>query len=279
MFCVGASGPLGVSQSFDNARFVTYARYKGHCKLSGGAVMLAKTFSFWRRIVGPPSEVSMAQTGAVHDNRRLWVRYATELHGNIQLADNEGSEKVLAKVRDLSLGGANLQVDRPMKPGQMLTVELPVDTGEVRTVLACIVRAAPEEDGKWELGCVFARELNQDDLGSFGAHKVPAADDDQRTWVRFSSSMSANYRKVGEPVDASHRAEVLNISATGIGLAVPPSLEAGALINIDLHDRTGRTVRTILACVVHTTQRNGGDCAVGCNFIRELSEEELQSLL
>ena len=72
---------------------------------------------------------------------------------------------------------------------------------------------------------------------------------------------------------------MLNISANGIGLSVHPSLHAGALVNVELLDRTGRMVRTILACVVHTTERSGGDYAIGCNFIRELREEELQSLL
>jgi hypothetical protein len=38
-------------------------------------------------------------------------------------------------------------------------------------------------------------------------------------------------------------------------------------------------VRSILACIVHTTVRAGGELAAGCNFIRELGEEELNALL
>jgi hypothetical protein len=161
----------------------------------------------------------------------------------------------------------------------MLSLELPTDKDEIHTVLACVVRVLPQNDGKWSLGCVFSRELNNEDLGSFGAHKVQASDDDKRVWVRFSCELQASYRKVGDPTGQSHAAQVLNVSANGIGLSVQPTLEAGSLVNVDLLDRSGRMLRTILACVVHTTLRAGGDYAVGCNFIRELSEEELQALL
>ena len=58
-----------------------------------------------------------------------------------------------------------------------------------------------------------------------------------------------------------------------------PALEAGALVNVDLLDKTGRIVRTMLACVVHTSKRADGAYAVVCNFIRELSEQDLQALL
>lgn len=238
--------------------------------------MFEKTFSFWHRLVGT---TAAATTAEMHDDRRLWVRYAADLEGKVQLAEKQGSAKILAKVRDLSLGGANLLVDQPLQPGQMLSVELPADQGNVCTVLACVVRATPQAEGHWSLGCVFSRELNNDDLGSFGAQKVQADGDDNRVWVRFSCELKASYRKVGDVADQAQPAEVLNISANGIGLAVQPTLQAGSLVNVDLFDKNGRMMRTMLACVVHTTQRASGDYAVGCNFIRELSEEELQSLL
>ena len=238
--------------------------------------MFEKTFSFWRRLVG---KAPAAPATAMHDDRRLWVRYAADLEGKVQLAEKQGSAKILAKVRDLSLGGANLLVDQPMQPGQILSVELPGNKEDVRTVLACVVRATPQAEGHWSLGCVFSRELNNDDLGGFGAQNVKAASDDKRIWVRFSCELKASYRKVGDVGDQSQPAEVLNISANGIGLAVQPTLQAGSLVNVDLLDKNGRMMRTMLACVVHTTQRAGGDYAVGCNFIRELSEDELQSLL
>lgn len=237
--------------------------------------MFEKTFSFWRRLIGKEPAQATATT-ETQDDRRLWVRYEADLQGTVQ-ADQ--TARFLAKVRDLSLGGANLIVTRPVELGQMLTVDLPVSDKETFTILACVVRSHPQSNGHWSLGCVFARELTEDDLDRFGARKVQASADDQRNWVRFACALTAHYRKVGDASNQSHAAQILNISPNGIGLAVNPSLAAGTLLNVDLLDKTGRTVRTILACVVHATLRQGGDYAVGCNFIRELSEEELHSML
>jgi c-di-GMP-binding flagellar brake protein YcgR len=240
--------------------------------------MFENTFSFWRRLLG--TTAAPLPAAEAQDDRRLWVRHALDLSGSLRLDEKHASEKVLAKVRDLSLGGANLLVDRPVKPGEMVTLELAADDAEIRTVLACVVRSASQGEGQWSLGCVFARELSDEDLGRFGAKKLPAAEnDDKRTWIRFSCELHAAYRRVGDPTNQSHPAQVLNISANGIGLSVAQPLIGGSLLNVDLLDQAGQLARTILACVVHTTHRAGGDYAVGCNFIRELSEEELQSLL
>jgi hypothetical protein len=236
--------------------------------------MLEKTFSFWRRLVGRESAPAPA---AVQD-RRLWVRYTADLRGSVQLADGP-SEKILAGVRDLSLGGANLEIERPLTLGQMLTLELTGANDVVLTVLACVVRVSRSTTGACSIGCVFSRELSNDDLARFGAQKTGSVDDDKRTWVRYDCGLQANYRKVGDPGGPAHSARVLNISANGIGLSVSPALGAGVLLNLDLLDRHGRMVGSILACVVHTTQRSGGDYAIGCNFIRELREDELQCLL
>lgn len=240
--------------------------------------MFQSTFSLWRRMVGKnDTSTESSQTTVTHDDRRLWMRYATDVVGNIQLPDRR--DKMLAQVRDISQGGASLLVHREIPVGEMVTIELPSDSGEMHTVLACVVRVQPESNGQWSLGCVFSCELTSEELGTFDARKMPADADDSRTWVRFPINVKASCRKVGDVSDVSCEAQVLNISASGIGLAVHPELPAGSLLNIDLLDKNNRMVRTILACVVHTTQRSGGDHAIGCNFIRELTEEELQSLL
>src|SRR5262249_8344078 len=119
--------------------------------------MFGPTFSFWRRLVSktPPSNMDTSA------ERRVWVRYPADVLANVQPAQNaELENRVCARVRDISLGGANLLVDRPFEAGQMLTLELPErDAHDKQTVLACVVRAVPESDGQWALGCVFSREL------------------------------------------------------------------------------------------------------------------------
>jgi hypothetical protein len=236
--------------------------------------MLKSAVSFWRRLVhkapveGAPSPPQ--------EDRRTSVRYTAELQGNVQLANVQGSAKLLAQVRNLSRGGANLFVYKPIEAGQMVCVELPANPGEVRTVLACVVHAKARNDGMWSLGCVFSQALSDDDLAGFGANEP--AKNEPRMRTRFSCDLTASYRKAGDAEGESHPAELLNISAQGIGLVVQPT-PAGSLINIDLHDVAGKLVRTMLACVVHTTQRASGDCVVGCTFVRELTEFVLQVLL
>jgi c-di-GMP-binding flagellar brake protein YcgR len=232
------------------------------------------SFTFWRRLMGQPAPAPQADC-AVDDDRRFWARYPTDLRGNLQLAEER--PKVLVNVRDLSLGGANLVVDNPIPVGQMLTLELPTDA-EAQTVLACVVRATPE-DGKWSLGCVFSRELSVVDLDRLGAQKARAGANDQRVWMRFECAVRAQIRSFSDPVDAPHAVQVLDISASGIGLLVPTPLQAGSLLTVDLLDQAGRKVCSILACIVHTKQRSDGSHAIGCNFIRELSEEELAALV
>jgi hypothetical protein len=72
---------------------------------------------------------------------------------------------------------------------------------------------------------------------------------------------------------------VLNLSASGVGLLVDRFVDAGTLLNIDLTGRDGHTTRTILACVVHVSQQAPQEWALGCNFIRELTDEDLQALI
>jgi hypothetical protein len=235
--------------------------------------MIEKVFTFWRSLVGKKA----APSPLAHDDRRLWVRYAADLQGSLHVGDASHA-KLLANVRDLSVGGANLIVDRPLTLGQMVTLELPA-RDEMRTVLACVVRVHRDPSGGWLVGCVFSRELSTDDLDRIGAQKTPAGADDNRRWVRYPCRFQTSFQKVSDKSGPAHPAEVLNISANGIGLAIQPSLQAGTLLNVNLSDQNGKPIRTLLACVVHTTARAGGDHAVGCNFIRELSDDELRSLL
>src|SRR5437016_5982510 len=229
--------------------------------------MFQRTFSFWRRLIGHnPKPVHEAGT-AVEDERRLWLRYATDLQGQVQLPEGAPQEKILANVRDLSQGGANLIVGNAIPLGQMLTLDLPAGEGQVYSVLACVVRSAPEANGTWSLGCVFSRELTSDDLDRFGAQKRQADESDQRVWVRYECAVKASYRAFGDAADEATPVQVLNISATGIGLLVSKAFDTGALINVDLLDKTGRKVTAILACIVHTTEHPGGKHALGCNFI------------
>jgi hypothetical protein len=53
----------------------------------------------------------------------------------------------------------------------------------------------------------------------------------------------------------------------------------GELVNLDLRDGQGQPVLTTLACVVRVTVQSDSDTLVGCNFISEIGENQLQALV
>jgi hypothetical protein len=72
-------------------------------------------------------------------------------------------------------------------------------------------------------------------------------------------------------------AQVRDISAGGISLEVSEGLGVGDLLSVDLF-REDEFLLTTLASIVRTEVGPGGVRLVGCNFIRELSEELLERL-
>ncbi len=242
--------------------------------------MFERTFSFWRRLIGTSQGDADRGGTAVQEDRRLWVRYQSDLEARVQLTQQDQAERVSAQVRDISIGGANLITEHAFQPGQILSLELPAAVGDdLQVVLACVVRVVPLRDGTWSLGCVFARELSAEDLENVGAEKAKPTPGDQRTWLRYDCITTATYQRVGEENGEAHGAQVLNISASGVGLLLDEPAEPGSLINVSLKGKHGQPVRSILACIVHTTVRAGGQVAAGCNFIRELGEDELSTLI
>jgi c-di-GMP-binding flagellar brake protein YcgR len=235
--------------------------------------MFTQTLSFCRRLLGKDPAASVANTS--HDDRRLWVRYHADLETQIQL---EPSDRLTGQIRDISVGGANLLTDRSFRPGQMLSVELPGDGAAVQLVLACVVRCTGLASGQWSIGCAFARELTTSDLERFGT-TMAASPEDQRANVRHPSTLKATYQRVAEQDETEYTADVLNVSASGVGLLLREQLDPGSLISVQLRRPQGEVLRSILACVVHCTERANRDRVVGCNFIRELAEDELQALL
>src|SRR5262245_23826147 len=242
-----------------------------------GAIMFERTFSFWRRLVGRPTKPEDSPQG-LEDERRVWVRYPTYLETTYQPPGSESS-RLSARVRDVSRGGINLVVNREFQTGELLTIELPRANHAKHTVLACIVRVDHVKGDAWALGCVYSRELSDEELQGFGARRERHDVADQRVWMRFSCNVRATYQQVSTFGAPTAEARVLNISATGVGLLVDELVEAGTLLSMDLKPESGSEPRTILACVVHVSAQANGQFALGCNFIRELSEEDLQILV
>ena len=243
--------------------------------------ILARTLSFWRQVLGRTTESLAAdQPTQAGEERRVWVRYpasAETVCEPVAAGDRKG---LLARVQNISRGGINLLLDRGLQTGSLLCVELPGPSAHASyTVLAYVIHARSRPGGQWALGCAFARELSDLDLEAFGAQRVRSNVPDQRHWVRFPCSLKALYHPVTTGQVKKWPAKVVDISANGIGLMVAQPVDAGALLSVELEGATPQAARVMLACVARVNRESGEERLLGCNFIRELTESELQAFL
>lgn len=240
--------------------------------------MLTGTVSLLRRLVGFEPGPALDATPGESD-RRASERFLTNLEITCRPANAGPEVRLTGRIRNISLGGVRLVVDHRFDPGDLLTIELPrTDGRSTQSVLACVVHVSPMPGGHWSLGCNFSCELTDDDLAAFGARRQrTAAQDDQRAWQRFACDLRATCQTVVERERDPWPVQVLNISANGIGLLSNVSIPTGGLLSVEMQGRQSKAPLTVLACVVHVTPR-GSDWALGCNFIRELKQQELEAL-
>jgi hypothetical protein len=239
--------------------------------------MFERAVSMFRRMMAGPD----GEAPALAEEQRVRVRYPCTVRTTLHPVNGAEPVRLSGRVRNISRGGINLMVAREFEPGDMLGVDLPApDSDATYTVLACVVHATSLPGGEWAVGCTFAQELSDGDLRAFGGRRRKSpAPEDQRTWVRFPCRVKATCQLVGGAPEAPWPVEVVDISPSGIGLRVERDLEPGALLSLDLQDPSGEVRTSILACVVHIAEPAGGRRALGCNFIRELSDAELQAVL
>lgn len=214
--------------------------------------------------------------------RRVWVRRSCDFDAYLQpVALDLGGlgDRQAARVRNISRGGMNIVVSQPLESGSHISVELPGDEGQRPfTVLACVVHAVPQSGGGWALGCSFAQELTDDDLRPFGARRLRPAPTDQRAWERFPVRTEATYAPLRAPHMDPRDAVVADLSANGVGLLVETEFDVGTLLNLHLRRTGAASDLEILACVVRVSPQEDGKWLLGCNFISELSDEQIATL-
>lgn len=233
--------------------------------------MLEHTQSVVHRLAGIALE-------SADGERRAWGRFATDRETTIRATAN-GAAPVTARIEDVSGGGVRLTVADRFEPGDMIQVDLPLNGEHATAVLACVVHAKPEPAGGWSLGCSFATEIGDRDLESLGAERVRPPDTDQRAWERHSVRGFAVITPARTLGATSQTAAIHNISPTGVALWLTHPAEPGALFHLQLRSEAGVAVLTILGCVVYLSEYGEGRWLAGCNFIRELDDQELRNLL
>lgn len=242
-------------------------------------MLITATVTFWRWLTGQSLPLMPSSAAASVEERRVWLRYATAVNARCGEVRSEPDGGAAAQICDISRGGIQMIAPRRFEPGAHLSVELPSTDGEgALAVLAYVVRAQPHGNSEWKMGCRFSSELSEQHLSAFGAARTRPHAPDPRGWERFGCDAKAFYQRINDPAEPLLPARVLNIAVGGMALLVQESVTVGELLSTELHDAKGRSVVTILACVVHAQSVREGQI-LGCNFIRELSDTDIQSLL
>jgi hypothetical protein len=219
----------------------------------------------------------LRRIAGIETERRAHPRHATDLRTVCRPVSEDVTVPV--QILDVSVGGLKMRVGRPFREGTMLRVELPRLGGANATVLGCVMHAREVEVGQWEVGCNFSLELSGEELQAFGVEKTQAAAGDSRTWVRHPARGTVEYEILPGDDSAPRTARLVNLSPAGVGLQVDEKLEPGTALTVFLKRIDDQTDRPMLACVVYQAERPDGTWAVGCNFLHELGEKDLDELL
>jgi hypothetical protein len=99
--------------------------------------------------------------------RRVWVRYGTDLQATCRAPGNAKEVGWPGQVRDISVGGIGLQLRHRFRPGSPLLLELHMRDGSRRVVAVQVVHvtAISGVDGPcWRVGCAFVEPLEPGEL-------------------------------------------------------------------------------------------------------------------
>jgi hypothetical protein len=101
-------------------------------------------------------------------------------------------------------------------------------------------------------------------------------------FVRFSSSQEVYCQPVAAPTAEESETRWLGrfreVSREGLSLVLRRRFEPGTALTIELSDKPRRGVRSFPVQVVHATPEGKSRWIIGCEFLRPLSDEELQTL-
>ncbi len=100
---------------------------------------------------------------------------------------------------------------------------------------------------------------------------------DSRIWVRYSNPP-------GTPVQAGvdergWSAQIQDISRGGLNLLVDRSFEPGSLLKVEVQSSDNVIPNILIARVVRVVSKSQDKWALGCAFVKEISEADLKVFL
>jgi PilZ domain-containing protein len=100
---------------------------------------------------------------------------------------------------------------------------------------------------------------------------APPSGIERRAFVR-------HFCDIGALVD-SWPAKIENVSRGGLKLVIGRRFEVGTILKVEIATEAQESLSLLLARVVRAAQECAGNWGLGCAFLQEISEEEVQGLL
>jgi PilZ domain-containing protein len=109
-------------------------------------------------------------------------RHAVGLPTSCQTQEGPRDGRWPAQIRDVSVSGVGLLLDRRFEPGTMLDFVLPDSAYDLPPSMPVrVVHASALPGGQWLLGCVFIKTLSEEELKRFLGQGKPAPQGDSPT--------------------------------------------------------------------------------------------------
>jgi hypothetical protein len=170
------------------------------------------------------------------------------------------------QVKDVSLRGVALLVNRRFEPGTNLVLELGESVSHSVSVLARVVRVILQADGRWLVGAVFFREINEEELAAFRTEETRQTANGRHTAVRVAERRTAVCRLASVGALGQWAAEVRDLSPNGLGLLLSFAVEEGVVLWVDLLPRDDQPARTEKIRVVRRERQPDGTWLHGCEM-------------
>src|SRR5271156_6224179 len=167
--------------------------------------------------------LAMPELMVAKDERRVFRRIPVKLRVQARLSRVTEEGVWMATIRNISLEGIGLMVNRSVRLGMFLTVEIPSRPPVMRKpILVRVTHARAHTGGQWwNLGGQFVRKLTKEELDILTARQpVIGPPVERRTSARLTTKFKTACPLIRATEEGPWWASVRNVSLRGVSIIV-----------------------------------------------------------
>ncbi|MBY0525193.1 MAG: PilZ domain-containing protein [Gemmataceae bacterium] len=204
-----------------------------------------------------------------------------KLQARLSRATEEGVW--MAAIRNISLEGIGLTVNRPVRAGMNLTVELPAPPPLIsKPFLIQVTHARSQPNSQWwTVGGTFVRKLTKEELDNLKS-RSPALipQNERRTTARHTTRMKNACPLIRATEEGPWWATIRNVTMRGVGMISNRPFKPGTFVTVELPNKDGSLSKGRLLKVTHARVQPGNQWWVfGGVFLTKLTTDEVTALL